>query len=268
MPPDTPSWMPAEAPWPSGIRAGFSLRAGGYSIAPWDSLNLGDHVGDDPQAVRKNRLLLEQSSGASSRYLLQVHGSDVVHLTPDSPDGLMADACWTESPGLAAGILVADCLPVLLCSPDGRRVAAAHAGWRGLAGIGGRGVLESLAESLCHRHDGGDLSGWMAWLGPCIGPAAFEVGPEVREAFVEEDSEAAACFLPASLPSEAPKFWADLPALARQRLRRCGVTAIHGNDGTAGWCTFSDSMRFFSHRRDARRFGSTGRMAALIWRDR
>jgi YfiH family protein len=264
MPLDVSCWTPAEAPWPAGVRAGFTWRTGGVSAAPWDSLNLGDHVGDDPAAVRQNRARLAQSSALSGRYLRQVHGSDVVRLTPQSPDGLVADACWTESPGVAAVILVADCLPVLLCSPDGQQVAAAHAGWRGLAGADGQGVLEALCSTLCQHNGLSDLSGWVAWLGPCIGPTAFEVGSDVRDALIAGNPEANTCFTPVGATSEGPPFWADLPALAHQRLARCGITDIHGNHGSVEWCTFSDSRRFFSHRRDARRLGSTGRMAAFI----
>jgi len=266
MPPDTSLWLRAEAPWPAGVRAGFTLRHGGVSGPPWDSLNLGDHVGDNTQAVHHNRHLLSHALEVDCRFLQQVHGTDVAYLTAQSPHGLLADACWTDAVGLAATILVADCLPVLLCSPDGRQVAAAHAGWRGLAGKQGRGVLESLADALRKNARGSDLSGWIAWLGPCIGPAAFEVGPEVRAAFVDEDATAAACFKPACDHAASNKYLADLPALARQRLESCGLSAVYGNDGSPGWCTFNNSLRFFSHRRDARRFGSTGRMAALIWR--
>lgn len=268
MPPEPSPWMVAQAPWPARIQAGFTTRAGGYSAAPWDSLNLGDHVGDDMGAVRQNRTSLQQQLGVSCRFLRQVHGMNVVELTPESQDGLTADACWTDSVGLAASVLVADCLPILLSSPDGLRVAAAHAGWRGLAGINGLGVVESVSHSLGANADQPGLAGWVAWLGPCIGPSAFEVGPEVREAFLSHDPGAAVCFKPGSAESDPPRFWADLAGLARRRLGRCGVTQIHGNDGSVQWCTYADSVRFFSHRRDARRFGNTGRMAALIWRDR
>lgn len=263
-----PGWMAAQAPWPPGIRAGCSLRSGGMSSAPWDSLNLGDHVHDQPACVEHNRHTLRQHLTLDWRFLRQVHGCDVVRLTPDSPEGLTADACWTASPGMAATVLVADCLPVLLCSPDGASVAAAHAGWRGLAGADGVGVLESLLRHWDDRLVQGSRSEVLAWLGPCIGPQAFEVGPEVRAAFVAADPQAASCFLASPCDPARHKYLANLPQLARQRLARLGVGRVYGNDGSAHWCTAQDSVRFFSHRRDAQRLGSTGRMAAAIWRVR
>jgi len=263
-----PGWMAAQAPWPPGIRAGCSLRTGGCSPAPWDSLNLGDHVNDDSTCVDQNRAALGNYLGVDWRFLRQVHGSAAVCLTPESPNGLAADACWTTTPRLAAAVLVADCLPVLLCSPDGTSVAAAHAGWRGLAGVGGFGVLESLLQGWGVWSAVGSRSEVLAWLGPCIGPQAFEVGPEVRAAFVASDRQAASCFVASPSAPLGGKFLASLPQLARQRLARLGIGRVYGNDGSSVWCTYQNSVRFFSHRRDAQRLGSTGRMLAAIWRER
>jgi YfiH family protein len=158
--------------------------------------------------------------------------------------------------------MVADCLPVLLCDTAGRWVAAAHAGWRGLAGQAGRGVLETLvASDPVNQSQGTDI---LAWLGPCIGPEAFEVGPDVRAAFCDSDAQAVDFFR----PSGRGKFLADLAGLARQRLLRLGISRIFGNDGQAPWCTVTQASRFFSHRRDGRVFGQSGRMAACIWLER
>jgi YfiH family protein len=157
--------------------------------------------------------------------------------------------------------MVADCLPVLWCLSDGSAVAASHAGWRGLAGEGGRGILEATSQAL--EAVSSPSMEPLVWLGPCIGPRAFEVGAEVCEAFLSADPAAAGCFSP--LPT-AGKFLANLPALARLRLRAMGITRVHGNDGSDPWCTVTQSSRFFSHRRDAAILGSTGRMAACVWK--
>jgi YfiH family protein len=160
--------------------------------------------------------------------------------------------------------MVADCLPVLFTNRKGSAVAAAHAGWRGLAGEGGRGVLESTIESfraLAHTDTGDGAAEIIAWLGPCIGPEQFEVGPEVKAVFEVHDPPAAACFRPRA----GGKWLADLAGLARRRLQALGITSIHGNDGSAPWCTVSDPSRFFSHRRDAVALGGSGRLAACIW---
>jgi YfiH family protein len=157
--------------------------------------------------------------------------------------------------------MVADCLPVLLADRGGRVVGAAHCGWRGLAGQQGGGALEALWQAIAPQVAATPEAAaqqTLAWLGPCIGPQAFEVGPEVREAFVAIDAQAAACFRPAAA---AGKFLADLPGLARLRLRSLGITAIGGNDGSRAWCTVSNPARFFSHRRDR----TSGRMAASVW---
>jgi YfiH family protein len=236
-----PDW-----PAPPNVRAACSLRGGGVSAAPYDSLNLGDHVGDEAAAVAQNRVRLAQELGVRPVYMKQVHGTAVAQLDAESADGLEADACVSRTPGLACTIMVADCLPVLLARADGRAVAAAHAGWRGLAA----GVVEAAAHAIA----GTEL---IAWLGPCIGPEAFEVGDEVKQAFAAQDAGAAACFQP-----HAPGKWlADLPALARLRLRARGIEQVYGNDGGRDWCTVSNPSRFFSHRRDR----VSGRFAACVW---
>ncbi|MDI1274462.1 peptidoglycan editing factor PgeF [Polaromonas sp.] len=265
-----PAWLIPDWPAPSGVRAVFTTRQGGVSVAPWDSMNLGDHVGDAPAQVAANRARLAQAMAARPVFLQQVHGTAVLLLDGETPQGQPADAAVTAQPGLACTIMVADCLPVLLSTTDGAVVAAAHAGWRGLAGQQGRGILEQAFESfrapaLMGRAQA--ATNTIAWLGPCIGPTAFEVGAEVRATFVEGDPQAAACFTSLS----SGKYLADLAGLARLRLRALGVTQVYGNDGTPPWCTVGNASRFFSHRRDAgvhgNGFGTTGRMAACIWRD-
>jgi polyphenol oxidase len=249
------SWFAPDWPAPAGVRALCTTREGGVSVAPFDSFNLGDHVRDEPMAVACNReRLAVLTSPARPVFLQQVHATQVVRLAPDTLDGTVADACVVNGPGLAATIMVADCLPVLFAHASGTAVAAAHAGWRGLV----HGVLEATASALREAAGEGDV---MAWLGPCIGPQAFEVGEEVCEAFVLADHETVAHFWPLG----HGKFLADLPALARRRLQRAGITDVHGNDGSPDWCTVTQRSRFFSHRRDAVQFGSTGRMAACVW---
>ncbi len=268
-------WLIPDWPAPSGVRAVFTTRQGGVSSAPYDSMNLGDHVGDLPERVAANRSLLQRATGTHSVFLRQIHGCEVLELGAETADGQQADACVTVQPGLACTIMVADCLPVLLATEDGAVVAAAHAGWRGLAGIGsrtqdGRGVLETVYSSmsvLAKKRRAQDAIKIIAWMGPCIGPSAFEVGPEVKAAFDAARPEAGRLFVPAG----EGKYLADLSALARLRLQALGITQIYGNDGSAAWCTVSNSSRFFSHRRDAgvggNGFGTTGRMAACIWRE-
>ena len=253
-----PDWLIPKWPAPGPVHAVCTTRAGGRSAAPYDSLNLGDHVGDDPLAVGANRALLHQAIAARPVFLSQVHGSRVVELNGATAHGTEADACLTRAPGVACTIMVADCLPVLFTDTRGSFVAAAHAGWRGLAGVGGAGVLETLVERIRALDAvAAPASGLMAWLGPCIGPKAFEVGPEVKAAFERHDPQASACFRPAA----ADKWLADLPALARRRLRALGLTQVFGNDGSPTWCTVGNPSRFFSHRRDR----VSGRMAACIW---
>ena len=244
-----PEPLPGLPQW-AGVRVVCSTRTGGVSAPPFDSLNLGDHVGDDPQAVVTNRHRLRQLWGMHPVFLKQVHGTRVLELDRHSPDGSEADACFTRQPGLACTIMVADCLPLVFHHPEAGVVAAAHAGWRGLAA----GVIE---QTLAVFQAMGELSAVRVWLGPCIGPTAFEVGEEVRAAFMAHDLASAQAF--EALPVSS-KYLANLPALARQRLAVCGVEHIEGNDGSPTWCTFSQSQRFFSHRRD----GRSGRFAVGI----
>jgi polyphenol oxidase len=246
----TPQWPAAPA-----VRALCSTRAGGVSKSPYDSLNLGDHVGDDDAAVEENRRRFGDTLQARPVFLKQVHGRGVVRLEAQTPDGTEADACWTTDPRVACTMMVADCLPVLLASRDGRIVGAAHCGWRGLAGERGEGVLETLWSAM--QPEAGQAADMLAWLGPCIGPDAFEVGPEVRGAFTAADAEAARFFR----PHGDGKFLADLPGLARGRLARLGIVDVRGNDGSIDWCTVSNPSRFFSHRRDR----VSGRLAAAVW---
>ena len=261
-------WIQPDWPTPTRVRALMTSRQGGVSAAPWDSMNLGDHVGDRSADVHTNRERLASQIGQRPVFLQQVHGVASLQLGAATPQGLVADACWSRDPGVACTIMVADCLPVLLCDAAGRWVAAAHAGWRGLAGPGesmkskGLGVLESLCADL--KRAGADVSEMMAWLGPCIGPQAFEVGPEVRAAFDDGSPEVRALFT----PTAEGKYMADLAGLARVRLQALGVTRVFGNDSSLPWCTVSGSALFFSHRRDSRNLGQSGRMAACIWLDR
>ena len=251
-------WIVPNWPVPAGVRALCTTREGGVSRPPFDALNLGDHVGDDPAAVAANRASLAAALDARPVFLQQVHGTKTVQLTRETPDGVSADACMTNERALACTIMVADCLPVLFALDDGRAVAAAHAGWRGLAGSQGAGVLEAACRRLWSE-TGSTASQTLAWLGPCIGPQAFEVGSEVKAAFESQEPRAGALFLP-----HGPGKWlADLPGLARLRLHSLGVTRVYGNDGSRSWCTVANPSRFFSYRRDGR---LSGRLAASIWR--
>jgi YfiH family protein len=253
-------WLVPQWPAPPQVHALCTTRTGGNSAAPFDSLNLGDHVGDSAATVAANRALLQRAMGVRPIFLTQVHGTHAVSLSEASNTGIEADGCSTNQQGLVCTVLVADCLPVLLADERGSAVAAAHVGWRGLAGQGGVGVLESVLSSFDQTRGAGataDHSDILAWLGPCIGPRAFEVGADVREAFVSQDTDAAAMFV----DQPGSKWLADLQGLARLRLRALGVHKIHGNDGTGSWCTFNHPERYFSHRRDA----VSGRMAACIW---
>lgn len=261
------SWMWPQVGLPRGVRMVFTTREGGVSQAPFNAFNLGDHVRDEPLAVASNRLRLKEALGAKAVFLKQVHGVEVALLTDSTPDGAEADACVSDEPGLACAIMVADCLPVVFAHTSGKVVAAAHAGWRGLAA----GVLErcfdSYAEAVMRAAPGTHRTEiaaetW-AWLGPCIGPQAFEVGAEVKQAFEAQHTEEGACF--ESLPGAESKFLANLSGLARLRLQRLGLKDLQGNDGSPEWCTVSQPSKFFSHRRDAAVLGSTGRMAACIW---
>ncbi|MBY0453277.1 MAG: peptidoglycan editing factor PgeF [Burkholderiaceae bacterium] len=274
-----PDWLYPDWPVPAHVHALCTTRAGGVSAAPFDSLNLGDHVGDVPTAVQTNRqrlqaALAQVTPNAHPVFLQQVHGTEVVVLDATVPQGTRADACVSARAGIVCTIMVADCLPVLLAHRQGSAVAAAHAGWRGLAGNAGLGVLETTFElfsALALEQQanvaikkGADIAAdTLAWLGPCIGPQAFEVGAEVREAFCRHNADAAQHFQ----ANGGGKFLADLAALARQRLHALGITAVYGNDSSAGWCTVGNPSRFFSHRQGSASVGGSGRMAACIWRD-
>jgi len=235
-----PDW-----PAPPGVVAFSTERRGGTSAGAYASLNLGDHVGDAPAHVAANRRELVTQLGLPSEpcWLTQVHGRRVLDLDAEAPGE--ADGAVTSVAGRVCAVLTADCLPVLLASTDGARIGAAHAGWRGLAA----GVLPAAIAAM--HVPPAEL---VAWLGPAIGPASYEVGAEVREAFVARDRAAERCFVPTR-----PGHWlADLYGLARLSLAAAGVAAVFGG----GYCTFSDAARFFSHRRGA----PCGRMATLIWR--
>lgn len=222
-------------------------------------MNLGDHVGDESAHTQINRQRLQSVVGAPLVFLKQVHGHRVLNLDAFSTNGNEADACVATDPSVACTIMVADCLPVLMCDTQGQWVAAAHAGWRGLAGAAGLGVLESLrGSSPVSQTRPEDV---LVWLGPCIGPQAFEVGPEVVAAFCDQDLSAENLFK----PLRPGKWMADLAGLARLRLRRLGIEGVYGNDSHSEWCTVTHSLRFFSHRRDSPTLGQSGRMAACIW---
>ena len=268
------SWFEPDWPAPASVRALFTTRHGGVSAAPWNALNLGAHVGDRPEHVDQNRALMQvavrERGGGKLLFLNQVHGCDVLDLDTqpvgEALSGRAADGSITGNPGQALAMMVADCLPVLITDRAGQRVGAFHAGWRGLAGLQGRGILEAAVEAFVQASPpaaGVVASDLLVWLGPCIGPTAFEVGEEVREAFGQTQSEALALFHPVA--DRPGHWWADLAGLARLRLRAAGVSAVYGNDGTSVWCTHTQSATFFSHRRDSQRLGGTGRMAACIW---
>jgi YfiH family protein len=233
-----PDW-----PAPPNVRALVTTRAGGVSTGPWANLNLGDHVGDDPAAVAENRRLLRARLPADPLWLRQVHGTRCVDAARAAP-GVEADAARARAPDTVCAVLTADCLPVLLCDDAGTAVAAAHAGWRGLAA----GVVEATVRAM-------DVPGerLMAWLGPAIGPENFEVGDEVRTAFMAHDPAAAASFAARA----NGKWLCDIYELARQRLAALGIHRVAGAD----FCTMRDADRFFSYRREV----VTGRMASLIW---
>jgi YfiH family protein len=263
-------WLIPDWPAPRQVRAVCTTRAGGHSKPPFDALNLGDHVGDQPLAVAANRALLAQALGARPVFLSQVHGTRTLDVLDHSLDGTLADACITAQAGVACTVMVADCLPVLLTNASGTLVAAAHAGWRGLVGEGGLGILESVLErfkALAMVERTQVATELIAWLGPCIGPQAFEVGEDVRHAFVTHDPEAQTLFTPATpgmvagTAGTAGKWRADLAGLARQRLAALGISQVYGNDSSPRWCTVGNPSRFFSYRRD----GVTGRLGASIW---
>ncbi len=232
-------------PLPEGVAACSSTRIGGVSQPPYDSLNLGAHCGDDLGDVEENRRLFYTAAALPSKpvWLEQVHGKDVLKLTGEPYLSKRADASYSSTPGTVCAVMTADCLPVLFCNKAGTEVAAAHAGWRGLC----EGVLE---ETVACFNDAPENI--IAWLGPAIGPEAFEVGPEVREAFMAKDIQADNAFRPSG-----EKYIADIYTLARQRLSAVGINHIYGGDR----CTYSEAGDFFSYRRDR----TTGRMASFIW---
>ncbi|MFT3733804.1 MAG: peptidoglycan editing factor PgeF [Rhodocyclaceae bacterium] len=236
----TPDW-----PAPARVRAISTTRLGGVSPAPWAALNLGGKVGDDPARVAENRRRVMATLPAEPVWLDQVHGTDVWR---EGSDSRCADAAVTRRTGQVCAVMTADCLPVLFADRAGQVVAAAHAGWRGLCA----GVLERTLQAM--EVSPGEV---LAWLGPAIGPEHFEVGPEVRAAFVEQDAQAALAFR----PGQGDRLMADIFKLARQRLLAAGlpVSGIYGG----GVCTVAAPERFFSYRRD----GVTGRMASLVWLD-
>jgi YfiH family protein len=243
-------WLVPEWDAPARVRAVSTSRAGGVSLAPYDGLNLATHVNDQPEHVAENRARLRQALTlpAEPLWLEQVHGCEVVCL-PDPKETVStvtADAAWSDQPGQVCAVMTADCLPLLLCDRSGREVAAVHAGWRGLCD----GVIEAALERFSAPP--ADL---LAWLGPAIGPDAFEVGSEVRAAFLARDPAVETAFQ----ATADGKWLADLFLLARRRLRLQGVTRISGG----GLCTHTRSADFFSYRRD----GITGRMATLVWID-
>ena len=245
------SWIFPDWPLPRGVHAAITTRDGpGMSASPFARFNLGNSSGDDPETVQANRGALRQSLAlpAAPRWLRQVHGTTVAELGPlAAREEVVADAAVSHLPGTVLAILTADCLPVLFCAEDGSEIGAAHAGWRGLAaGVLEATVAQMASPSRCVS----------AWLGPCIGAASYEVGSEVRDAFMDRDEGAGVCFIPTR-----PGHWlCDLPALARRRLRRAGIGQVAGGDID----TFTDA-RFYSYRREGAR---SGRFASLIWIDR
>lgn len=232
-----PDW-----PAPANVHAFSTTRKGGVSKPPYDSLNLAEHVGDVPASVIQNRKHLRTNLGLPSEpvWLRQVHGIDVIDAAQVA--SLDADGSLTNRSGVVCAVMTADCLPVLICNRSGTKVAAVHAGWRGLEA----GILEQAILQLGQDE-------WMAWLGPAIGPDAFEVGDEVRMKFLAHDSAAEQGFK-AGRPGH---WWMDIYLLARQRLNSVGVAEIYGGE----FCTYHDADRFYSYRRD----GDTGRMVSLIW---
>jgi len=248
-------WIVPGWPAPRRVHGFVTTRAGGVSTGEYASLNLGRSSGDDPERVARNRALVREHLPAEPTWLVQVHGTNVVRAASfriqsdrtgeyQIPRPPQADECFADAPGQVCAVLTADCMPVFFCDHAGTRVAVAHAGWRGMSA----GVLENTVRAM-----GVDPAHVMAWLGPAIGPDAFEVGPEVREAFLAGDPGADAAFR----PGKPGKYMADLYELARRRLRATGVTELHGG----GFCTYTDAARFFSYRRSAQ----SGRMGAFIW---
>jgi len=235
----SPDWLQAEWPAPANVRALSTTRSGGCSTGAWASMNLGRHCGDEPDHVSRNRQVLNRELPAAPQWLRQVHGASVARHPGDPGPEPEADALVAFAPGQVCAVLTADCLPVVFCDRAGSRVAVAHAGWRGLAG----GVLQATVGAL--EVEPSEL---LAWLGPAIGPSVYEVGAEVAAAFPGEFDQG---FAP-----RGDRWLLDLYTVARLKLGAAGVTSVFGG----GFCTFSDSERFYSYRRD----GPTGRMATLV----
>jgi len=239
------SWLTPDWPAPVNVHAAVTLRSGGVSLPPFDSLNPALHVGDDPAAVEKNRRFIKQALKLPSEpfWLQQIHSNRAVEAIST---GLIpeADASFTSQPQVVCVVMTADCLPVLLCDRQGQYVAAIHAGWRGLLS----GIIENTLAALPKRE-------WLVWLGPAIGPDSFEVGKDVREAFLQKSSVFSAGFR----PGRPDKWLADIYELAKVQCSELHIDKIYGG----GFCTVKDAQRFYSYRRDKH----TGRMAALIWRD-
>ncbi|GAA6135871.1 peptidoglycan editing factor PgeF [Oceaniserpentilla sp. 4NH20-0058] len=237
------SWFTPDWPAPRNVKALSTTRMQGVSVAPYDSNNLGAHVGDDEHSVKQNRLNLRSKLPSEPLWLNQVHGVDLVDAS-EYQGVCDADGAFAHNPNQVCTVMTADCLPVLFCNAQGTQVAAAHAGWRGL--------LDGILEQTVARFE--QASSVMAWLGPAIGPTAFEVGEEVKQGFCDKQPEAQVYFKPTHRDG---KWLADLYGLARFRLSLVGVTQIYGGE----FCTFTEPQRFFSYRRD----GVTGRMASCIW---
>ncbi|MBV2128870.1 peptidoglycan editing factor PgeF [Arsukibacterium indicum] len=236
----TPDW-----PAPHNVKAVCSTRSGGCSTGQYQSLNLGAHVGDNALAVSRNRQLFQNWAKMPGPpvWLNQTHSTDCITLVSEMHPGCDADASFSNQPGLVCTVMTADCLPVLICNEAGTEIAAVHAGWRGLCD----GVIENTMRLFSKP------SGCMAWLGPAISQPVFEVGAEVRAAFIQQDPQAASAFI----AGKQDKWLADLYLLARQRLAHSGLTMVYGGQ----YCTYQQPADFFSYRRD----GLTGRMAAAIW---
>lgn len=291
-------WIIPDWPAPARVHALCTTRKGGFSTGLFGTTNLSLNVGDEAAHVLQNRELLAQAmqaleaknalNGAAGSpatvavaatsppsqpvFVRQVHGTEVKYIDQCATSGQDADASVSDTPGMGCAVMAADCLPVIFSHASLPVVGAAHAGWRGLVGKGGVGVLETCFAAyaqLVRKHLGQDMSQadiaaqTLAWLGPCISQPEFEVGPEVQAAFVEHDASAAV-FFAAGKPG---KFQADLSALARHRLQRQGITRLYGNDSSPAWCTVRNPERFFSHRRDGVPGvqGGSGRFAACVW---
>jgi len=254
-----------------GVRMRLSTRLGGVSQGAFESLNLGLHVGDDQARVLENRSIWRDHLGAQPIFLNQVHGQHLVELTPKSPQGLEADACFTSSLGVACTMMVADCMPILIAHPSGSFVGALHVGWRGFLGVGtnhelmDHGILahalQAIVNGMCSKGQSCELEEVWAWLGPCIGEKCFEVGPLVRDLYVQRFGADDGLFT--AHATSAQKWYFNLAGAVRLELSRLGITNVFGNPGSLEWCTVTQEEFFFSHRRDR----VSGRFCASIWLD-